>query len=82
MAKRSVAPQRFKDGGENFPILYENDRVLVYKNPTNEIFVEDVRSGVTMRISSHPHGGLLFTTDALVEPVRVTNMIGWRIKNR
>jgi len=84
MVQQATAKVRYKFGNEDFPILYEDHRVRVFKNPTNEIFVEDVRSGATMRINSYPHldGGLQFTTDGRVEPIRVTNTIGWRISPR
>lgn len=75
---------KFKHGSMNFPILHENGLVCVYKNPPNEIFVEDLRTGAVMRISSYPHsgGGLQFTTSELVEPIRITNIIGWRVGPR
>lgn len=64
--------------------LLDDGRIRVFKNPCNEIFVEDVRTGTTIRISNYPYGsgGLQFTTDHLVEPIRVTNMIGWRVGPR
>lgn len=65
----------------NFPILYEDERTRVFKNPTNEIFVEDIRSGAMMRFSPYP-GGLQFTTQGIVEPVQINNMIGWRVGPR
>lgn len=79
MAQTATAT-RLKHGSESFPILFEDGHVRVYKNPTNEIFVEDVRSGTTMRINSYSHGeGLQFTTDGRVEPTHVNGMIGWRV---
>lgn len=84
MAQTATAATKDKFGGDQFPILFEDGRVRVYKNPTNEIFVEDIRSGATMRINSYPHldGGLQFTTDGRVEPVQVNGMIGWRVGRR
>ena len=75
---------KYAGGNENFPILFEDDHMRVYKNPANEIFVEDIQSGATMRISSYPllDGGLRFTTKGRVEPIPVANMIGWRISPR
>ena len=73
---------RFGNSGD-FPILFEDGDKRVFKNPANEIFVEDVRSGVTMRINSHGHGeGLQFTTIGRVEPVTVNGSIGWRVGPR
>ena len=81
MAQTATAA-RFKHGSEQFPIHYERGYLRVYTNPSGELFVEDTRSGVSMRINpSHPDG-LEFTTDGRVEPIRVTNMIGWRVGPR
>ena len=65
-------------------LIYEDGSLRIYKNPTNEIFVEDKETKASMRISSYPHcgKGLQFTTSELVEPIRVTNMIGWRVGPR
>ena len=69
---------------EDFPILYEDGCLRVYKNPTNEIFVEDLRSHTTIRINQCHHlcGGLQFTVDGRVEPIQVNGMIGWRVSHR
>ncbi len=78
-----VVKYKFED--MNFPVLFDDGLVRVYKNPSDEIFVEDVRSGATMRISSYGHGdgGLQFTTNGRVEPIiQVNNMIGWRVGPR
>lgn len=76
--------QKFKHGSSNFPVLYESGVMCVFKNPSGEIFVEDMRTGATMRISPYLHtgGGLQFTTSELVEPIQVNNTIGWRIGQR
>lgn len=67
-----------------FPELSNDGRLRVYKNPSNEIFVEDIRSGATIRIGAYPHldGGLQFTTDGRVDPVQVHGMIGWCVTRR
>lgn len=77
-------PKKFVYGNEGFPVLYDNGQIRVYKNPTDEVFVEDLKSGMTMRINSYHHiaGGLQFTTEGRVEPVRVSNTIGWSIRPR
>ncbi len=84
MIQTAKAETRFKHGNEDFPILFEDSHVRVYKNPTDEIFVEDIKSGAKMRINSYRYldGGLQFTTEGRVEPVLVTNMIRWRISPR
>jgi len=82
MAQTATAT-RFKHGSESFPILFEDGRVRVYKNPTNEIFVENIRSGVTMRIDSSLYDdGIRFTADGRVEPIQINGMIGWRVSPR
>lgn len=82
MAQTATAATKDRFGSDQFPIHYERGYLRVYTNPSGELFVEDTRSGVSMRINpSHP-GGLEFTTDGRVEPIRVTNMIGWCVKRR
>lgn len=67
-----------------FPILFTDGYVRVYKNPTNEIFVECIRTHAKMRISAHAHpdGGLRFSTDGRVEPFPFNGGIGWKITQR
>ena len=67
----------------DFPILFQDGDVRVFKIPANEIFAEDIRSGATMRIKSHGHGeGLRFTAEGRVEPIPVNGMIGWLVSPR
>lgn len=67
-----------------FPEIYDDGILRIHRNHCREIFVTDVRSGATIRLGSYPHagGGLQFTTSARVEPIRITNMIGWRVGPR
>ena len=84
MAQIATAETKDRFGGDQFQIHYERGYLRVYTNPSGELFVEDTYSGVSMRINlflSYP-GGLQFTTDGRVEPIRVTNVIGWRIEPR
>lgn len=71
----------YKHDSDQFPILYEGCNVRIYKNHCDEIFIENIDSEVTMRLSAS-QDGLEFTTDSRVEPIRVTNMIGWLISPR
>ena len=84
MALKPEVEWNYKRGNVNSPILFDNGLIQVYKNPANEIFVEDIRSGTTMRINSYSHlsGGLQFTTDGRVEPIQINGTIGWRIGRR
>ena len=83
MTSRTVkAETGHKHGNESFPIHYEGQSLRAYTNPSGELFVEDTRSGATIRINSYHLGGLQFTTDGRVEPIRITNMIGWSVTPR
>ena len=82
MAQTATA-KKDRFGSDQFPVLFEDGIKRVYLNPTNEIFVEDIRSGTTMRISSHGHGeGLQFTDNGRVEPTQINGMIGYRVVRR
>ena len=81
MAQTATAQFRYRNS--DFPILFQDGDVRVFKNPSNEIFVEDIRSDATMRINSYGHGeGLQFTAEGRVEPIQVNGMIGWRVSLR
>jgi hypothetical protein len=82
MAQSGSAKKRYLHGNEQFPILHEDDRLRVYKNSSNEIFVEDVRSGVSARIISTGLKGFSFVTGGLVEPIQINDMIGWYVRPR
>lgn len=81
MAQTAATKDRF--GSDQFPILFEDGRVRVYKNQTNEVFVEDVQSGATMRINSYGHGeGLQFTAVGDVRPTVINGIVGWHVSRR
>lgn len=46
---------------EQFPVLFENDKIRVFKNPSDEIFVEtkDFEHSVQMRVSTQRHSLLV-----------------------
>jgi len=67
---------------EQFPVHFEHSNLRVYSNPSGEVFVEDKRTGVYLRVQSEREGGLTFTTSGRMEPVPVNNMIGWRVEPR
>jgi len=80
-----IRETRFPPEKQFFPILYEKGPIRIYKNHTDEIFIENTETRTTMRISKYPHGdgGIQFTTGgALVEPIKVNGMIGWRVGPR
>jgi hypothetical protein len=48
--------QRDRYDGTQFPILFENSEVIVYKNSSDEIFIETKHAKVTMRVSPRREG--------------------------
>ena len=75
--------QRHEDS-DQFPILFEGRGVRIYKNPCDEIFIENIETRIVMRLSAS-QGGLEFTAfncGAIVEPIVVANSIGWRVGKR
>lgn len=78
----TVDRKKFVDGDENFPILYEGGGLRVFRNPSGEIFVEDILTSTRMRISAYPAGagGLQFTANGRVDPLITNGCIGWRIR--
>lgn len=69
-------------GNADFPIHYQRGELRIYTNPAGEVFIENTKAGVTMRLNVH-HDGLQFTAFGHhVDPTRVANAIGWRIHNR
>ncbi len=80
MSQTATAKAKLRNGIEQFPIHYERDYLRVYTNPSDELFVEDTRLGVLMRFDSSRPGALRFTTDARVESIRVTHIIGWCVE--
>jgi hypothetical protein len=69
-------------GNPQLKIHYEDSYLRVFTNSSGDLFVEDTRSHVAMRINRPNLGGLEFTTSGRVEPILVNNMIAWRIKSR
>lgn len=76
--------EKYMRGNPQFPILFEGGGLRIFKNPRNEIFVQDVKSGTEIRLAPYPHleGGLEFTTNSLVEPIQINGGIGWLIAPR
>ncbi len=73
--------KKYMYGDEQFPILYENDEIRIFKNPSNEIFVESVKACAESRIRINISGGnLLFTTNQDVRPIPHNNMVAWLIE--
>jgi len=72
----------YERDNEQFPILFRDGKVKVYKNPTNEIFVEDVATGAQMRISSNGRGLGFTAFSHRVQPTVVAGSIGYEVVPR
>lgn len=83
MTQRKSAKAKQKHGDEPYTNLYENGFMRVFKTPSGQVLVEDIRSGAEMRISqASPASGLEFTTNGVVEPVRSKDLTRWRVTRR
>ncbi len=65
---------------EQFPALFDDGKIRVYKNPCNEIFVQNVATGATMRINSDRQGLTFTAFSHSVQPVVVAGSIGYAIR--
>ncbi len=67
-----------------FPTVHKGRNIHICLNPTGEIFIKNLKSGVTMRMNGDG-GSINFTTfncGAVLEPVVVANNIGWRVAKK
>jgi hypothetical protein len=66
-----------------FPVHYTGRDLKIFTNSSGEVFVENTKSGVHMRINA-TGGGLQFTTNifTITQPIIVNNMIGWVVEGR
>ena len=62
-------------------VHYTGRDIKVFTNSSGEVFVENTKTGVNMRINTTKKG-LQFTTTHMVQPVQVSNMIGWQIGDK
>ncbi len=70
----------YKRDSDQFPIFYEGRGVRIYKNPCDEVFIENIESGVIIRLNAIGDG-LVFTTDGRVEPTYDLRT-GWCVSPR
>ena len=54
------------------------DGLEIFSNGSGELFVRNPDSRVEIRISKSGNS-IIFTSQALVTPIRISNMIGWKI---
>ncbi len=86
----SPESQRFRNGDKKFPILYENNNILIYRQigVDWEVNVVDKEKGVEMTLKGDRRGGLEFHsvggTQAVLEPMNwpFSNFIGWSLRPR
>ena len=64
---------------EQFPVLYEDGTVKIYKNPTNEIFVKNLKSGAEMRITPRKEKLELTTHGSYMKPCIINGSIGYTV---
>jgi hypothetical protein len=79
MVEQATEEKKYWHGYKEFPILYEDMEIRVFKNPSNEIFVENRRSGLQMRIKAESSGEFIFITNGVLDPIQINNTIGWRV---
>ncbi len=87
MAKQTRRRLKSKQTRDGLPICYETENVRVYTNSGGEIVVENIRSGVKMRVFNPSNdGNLEFITEEFgrvrVEPFQFADAIGWRLSAR
>jgi hypothetical protein len=65
---------------DQFPVLFKDGRLKVYKNPSGEIFVEDVRTGALLRIGTDGRGLMLTAFGHKIQPEVVGGSIGYSVR--
>jgi hypothetical protein len=66
-----------------FPVHYTGRDIKVFTNSSGEVFVENTKTGVHMRINA-TREGLQFTTNnfTIIQPIIVNNLIGWSVEGK
>ncbi len=80
MAKPGKMKKRPPHDHEEFPVLFEDGHLRVFRNKRMDVIVENVNSGVKLCFLSGDHDdlGLKFLTGATLIPVRIEGKAGWR----
>ena len=74
---------RFKYGSRDFPILYEDHHVRVYKNPSSEIFVENKgNEKSTIRVSTDRDGFSVTAHNGVLTPWAVNGLPAFLVRGR
>jgi len=81
--EQKVAEAKFRHDDENFPILFEDNQIQVYKNPSGEIFVENKQNkNSTMRISTYGVGFQVTAHDANLSPWAINGLPAFVVMGR
>lgn len=67
---------------EQFPILLETFHVLVYENSVGEIFIENKRTGVTMRITPSHNDMTVTAAEGRLVPTSVNGLSAFAVTSR
>jgi hypothetical protein len=68
---------------EQFPVLFENAMIKVFKNPSDEIFIEHKHSGVQLRIADMSNDlSILFSTNSVIVPYSMNGLSQILVKDR
>ncbi|GEM_PF-2301829 len=79
----TTAEVKYKDGCMSFPILYEDHTVRVFKNPSGEIFVENVRGvEATIRIGADRDGLSVTAHDGTFTPWAINGLPAFLVRGK
>lgn len=69
----------FAHNDKNFPVLFESREYLIYKNPSDEVFIYFERSGATLRFSGDK---FTFGSDVEIRPREVNGLSAYSVLKR
>ncbi len=77
---RSAFIGSFINDNENFPILYEDNLILVYRNPSGEIFIENLLDPtISIRVRSKDRYLIVTSPFANLLPTEISGLQGIRV---
>ena len=77
---RSAFIGSFIRGNENFPILYEDNFILVYRNPSGEIFIENLlEPSISIRVRAKDRYLIVTSSSANLLPTEVNGLQGIKV---
>ncbi len=73
---------KFLRGNRNFPILYKDERLIVYKNPLGEIFIEsNYPHSVGLHIQGSINGLIVTASKGTLTPTSVSGQDAFRVSD-